>query len=443
MPGGGVALAGRIDAVACATLGANPMTKPTSRRTIAAAVIGNAFEFYEFLVYATFAPIIGRAFFPSASPSTSLLLSVATFGFGFVARPLGSLVLSAFADRHGRKPAMTVTIALMALGTGSIGLMPTVSQIGYAAPVLLVAARLIQGFSAGGEMGSATSFLIESAPQNRVAFYGSWQLSSQNMGYLAASLSGAIMAWTMPESALNEWGWRIPFLFGALVGPVGLVIRSGVRETLAPEAAHGSMAGVVAELFGRNLPTLALATLVIAGGAVSQYFLGYTTTYALTVLGFSSAVSMQSGVVVGGTGAVFALAGGLLADRIGVKAVATGARVVLTLLLYPALLLVLAYPSPALFIAAMSVLAAFQAISGAAGIVLLPLAFPARIRTAGLSIGYSAGVAIFGGSAQAVFTWLIAASGPPVAPIWYVATTSLVSVAATVALRTQMPSRPD
>lgn len=415
--------------------GSSPPARPSSRRTIAAAVVGNALEFYDFLVYATFAPIVGRAFFPSASPSTSLLLSVATFGFGFVARPLGSLVLGAFADRRGRKPAMTLTIALMALGTGSIGLMPTFGQIGYAAPVLLVAARLIQGFSAGGEMGSATSFLIESAPPGRVAFYGSWQLSSQNMGYLAASLMGVALTSTMPESALDEWGWRIPFLLGALIAPVGLVIRSGLRETLNSESAHASMTGVLAELFRSHASQLVLATLVIAGGAISQYFLGYTTTYALTVLGFSPTVSMLSGVGVGCTGTAFALAGGLAADRIGVKPVTIGARVVLTLLLYPALLLVLGYPSPALFIAAMSALAAFQAISGAAGIVLLPLAFPARIRTAGLSIGYAAGVAIFGGSAQAIFTWLIAATGSPAAPIWYVAATSLVSIAATSALR--------
>lgn len=403
-------------------------------RAIVAATVGNAFEFYDFLAYAAFAGVIGRAFFPSSSSSTSLLLSVATFGVGFVARPLGSVIIGAFADRYGRRPAMTMTMALMALGSGLIGILPTFDRIGVAAPLLLVVARLIQGFSAGGEMGSATSLLVESAPPNRVAFFGSLQLSSQNMGFLAAAALGAALTATLPTADMENWGWRVPFLLGVLIAPVGLYIRLQLRETLAAGNAHVTMTGVLAELFRGHSPKMLLAVLVISGGTISQYFFGYVTTYALTVMRYSATVSMLSGVAVGIAGAVFAVIGGLMADRLGVKRVTILARIVLTLLFYPALLLTVANVSPALFILVMSALAAIHAVSGAAGIVLLALAFPARIRTAGLSISYAAGVAVFGGSAQVVFTWLIQSTGDRMAPIWFVVTMNLISAAAALAL---------
>lgn len=404
-------------------------------RTVAAAIIGNAFEFYDFTVYATFAAMIGRAFFPSANPTTSLLLSVATFGVGFVARPLGGVVIGAFADRYGRKPAMTLTIWLMALGSGLIGVLPTYEQIGIAAPLLLVVARLIQGFSAGGEMGPATSFLIESAAPGRRGFFGSWQLSSQNMGSMSAALVGFVLALVLAPSAMDGWGWRVPFLIGILIAPVGLYIRSRLHETLDQETAHDSMSGVLADLFGHHWRTILLALLVISGATISQYFFGYATTYAITTLGYSTTVGMVAGLAVGLSGVVFSLVGGILADRYGLKPVSVVARIVTTVLIYPVLTLVLAHPSPALFIGAMASLMVFHSISGAAGIVLLPVSFPASIRTAGLSISYAAGVTLFGGTAQLIFTWLIEATGDKLSPLWYVVAMSLVSIAATVALK--------
>lgn len=420
--------------------GASPASGAPSRsRTIGAAILGNAFEFYDFTVYATFAAIIGRAFFPSGSPSTTLLLSVATFGVGFIARPLGGVVIGAFADRYGRKPAMTLTIWLMALGSGMIGLLPTYEQIGLSAPLLLVLARLIQGFSAGGEMGPATSFLIESAPPNRVAFFGSWQLSSQNMGVLAAALIGTGLAATLPTPDMDSWGWRIPFLIGVLIAPVGIYIRSRLEETLE-ESAHETMTGVLSELFRDYWPRIVLAILLISGMTITQYFFSYVTTYAITTLHMSTTIGMLAGVAGGVSGVIFAVVGGLLADRYGVKTVTIGARVIVTILFYPALQLVLAHPSPGLFLVVIAVLSAFHAASGAAGIILLPLSLPAGVRTAGLSIGYAVGVTIFGGTAQVIFTWLIQATGNPIAPIWYVVGTSVLSIIATALLPLQRRS---
>ncbi len=199
---------------------------------VVAVVLGNALEFYDFGVYAAYAVLIGHAFFPTDSEFLSLLLSVATFGVGFVSRPLGGFFLGAYADRRGRKPAMTLTIALMALGTAIIGLLPSYAQIGIAAPILLVCARLVQGFSTGGELGASSIFLIESAPMGRKALTGSWQVASQGVAAIAVGLTGFLLARALSSEALDNWGWRIPFLLGIVIAPVGAYIRNRLHETL-------------------------------------------------------------------------------------------------------------------------------------------------------------------------------------------------------------------
>lgn len=216
--------------------------RPSQIMRVGAAILGNALEFYDFTVYAAFAVWLAKAFFPADNPNTSLLLTVATFGVGFVARPLGGILIGAYADRYGRKPAMTLTIWLMALGTGMIGLLPTYDQIGLLAPVLLVFARLLQGFSTGGEMGPATTYLLESAPSHRKGFFGSWQLASQNLGSLFSALVGLGLAFLITPGANDSWGWRVPFLLGILIAPVGYFIRRNLDETLPrrPTPASGA-----------------------------------------------------------------------------------------------------------------------------------------------------------------------------------------------------------
>jgi MFS family permease len=402
---------------------------------VVAAIMGNALEFYDFTVYAAFAVLIGRAFFPATNANLSLLLSVATFGVGFIARPLGGVLIGAYADRFGRKPAMTLTIWLMALGSGMIGLLPTYQQIGILAPVLLVLARLIQGFSAGGEMGPATTYLLESAPAGRRCFFGSWQLASQNIGTVISGVIGICLTFAMSPQTTASWGWRVPFLLGILIAPVGYYIRRNLDETLDEGEAHGSLSAVLSDVIGQHWRKIVLCILLISGTTITQYFFSYTTTYAITQLGFSPRMAMAANLVGGAVGTLFSVVGGLLADRFGLKMIALVPRLIVTVLLYPALQLIVSAGSPTLFLVIVGLLMALHAMSGAAGIVLIPRIFPAMIRTSGLSISYALGVTLFGGTAQIVFTWIIGASDNKLSWIWYVVAMGAVSFLATLAIR--------
>ena len=402
---------------------------------VTAAILGNALEFYDFTVYAAFATWLAKAFFPAENPSTGLLLAVATFGVGFVARPLGGILIGAYADRFGRRPAMTLTIWLMALGSGMIGLLPTYQQIGVFAPILLVFARLLQGFSAGGEMGPATTYLLESAPAHRKCFFGSWQLASQNMGNVISGLVGLSLALLITPGATDSWGWRVPFLLGILIAPVGYYIRRNLDETMDAEQAHETMGGVLSDVLANHWQKIVLCILLISGATISQYFFLYTTTYAISTLHYGQGWAMAANFAVGVSGLIFALVGGALADRFGVKTIAIIPRLIVTLLLYPAFQLVVSSGSPLVFVLVAAGLVTLHAMSSGAGIILIPLIFPPAVRTAGLSIAYALGVTIFGGTAQIVFTWIISATGDRLSWIWYVIIMSVISVLGTLAIK--------
>lgn len=408
---------------------------PSPRMRVIAAIMGNALEFYDFTVYAAFATWLAKAFFPADNPAIGLLLAVATFGVGFVSRPLGGIVIGAYADRFGRKPAMTLTILLMAIGTGMIGLLPTYGQIGVLAPVLLVCARLLQGFSTGGEMGPATAYLLESAPAHRKCFYGSWQLASQNVGSIISGLVGLLLALLITPGATDSWGWRVPFLLGILIAPVGYWIRSNLDETLNAEEAHGSLRGVLSDVLLTHGGKILLCILVISGATITQYFFIYTATYAINTLHYSPGWAMAANMTTGITGMIFSVLGGALADRFGVKIVTLIPRLAVTLLLYPALHLIVSSGSPLVLVMTVGALMAVHATSSAAGIVMIPIIFPSAVRTSGLSIAYALGVTIFGGTAQLVFTWIIDATGDKLSWVWYIIALSVVSFLATLAIR--------
>lgn len=408
---------------------------PSQTMRVGAAILGNALEFYDFTVYAAFATWLAKAFFPTGNPSTSLLLSVATFGVGFVARPLGGILIGAYADRFGRRPAMTLTIWLMAIGSGMIGLLPTYDQIGVLAPILLVFARLLQGFSAGGEMGPATTYLIESAPAHRKGFFGSWQLASQNIGSVISGLVGLGLALSITPGATDSWGWRVPFLLGILIAPVGYYIRRNLDETMNAAEAHDSMGHVLSDLLANHWQKILLCILLISGATISQYFFLYTATYAISTLHYSEGWSMAANLASAVSGVIFALVGGALADKYGVKAIAVVPRIIVTLLFYPALHLVISSGSPLVFVITTACLMALHAMSGGAGIILIPMIFPSAVRTTGLSVAYALGVTIFGGTAQIVFTSIIASTGDKLSWVWYVIIMSVVSVLAILAIR--------
>ncbi len=398
------------------------------RKVVAATVVGNALEFYDFVTYAFFAVYIGKAFFPASTPMGSLLLSVAVFGVGFVSRPLGGLLIGAFADRAGRKPAMLLTIGLITVGTMGLALTPSYDSIGLAAPIIVVLCRLIQGLALGGEVGPSSAFLIESAPAHQRGLYGSWQLASQGAAGFVAGLVGMALTSSLSPAELQAWGWRVPFALGLLLIPVAVYLRREMPETLeqAASTATTSSAGTPPRL-GTHRRLIILSVLAVLGGTVSTYVGNYMTTYAITTLKFAPTLAMAATVVGGLSTVVFALLGGWLSDRYGRRPVMLAPRLAAALLSYPAFLWLVDVKTPAALFAVTILLGALTAMSGAASLVAIPELFPRRIRAIGMSIAYAVGVALFGGTTQFVVTWLIGATGNPASPALYVTATSLIA----------------
>ncbi|MDH2328184.1 MFS transporter [Cereibacter sp. SYSU M97828] len=415
---------------------APPGHAPVSRKALVAAVTGNFLEFFDFTVYALFAVMIGRVFFPVESASGQLMLTLATFGVGFLTRPLGGLVIGAYADRNGRKAALTLTMLMMALGTGILGLTPSYDQIGLLAPALVVLARLLQGFSAGGEMGAATTYLVEAAPAGRRGLFGSWQYASQGLATFVACIMGFGLAYTLPEDAMNSWGWRVPFIFGMLIGPLGFYIRRHMHETTAEHERHESSGAVLRTLFRDHWGLIVLGVLTIMGGTIANYIVGkYMTTYAMHTLGLPAQTAMLIGAISGAVVFGAALLGGWMSDRFGRRALMILPRVIFVLLTVPGFYAITTTASANVIFAMIAVLALFQAMSGAVGIIALPECFPRAVRTSGLSITYALGVTIFGGTAQLVVTWLLDVTGDPMALAWYLVATNIITVIALCRLR--------
>ena len=400
-------------------------------RGIFAVVLGNGYEFFDFGVYAVYIGVIGQTFFPADSTLASDLAAAATFGVGFFARPLGGLLIGAYGDRAGRKAAMTLTIALMALGSAMIAVIPGYATIGVAAPILLVLARLVQGLAVGGEMGPSTMFMIEAAPPGRRVFAASWQLASQNLGALAYGVTGVILALVLSKQSLNDWGWRLPFALGVLIAPVGVYIRNQLEETLAQERkAPANSGAIISSVLRDNWLGVLIGVALIAGGTIAQYFLITLTPYAIRTLHLPEAAAMLGAVTVGATGAVGALIGGLLGDRFGVKTMALAPRILFLVALWPAMWWLVASPSATTLVVVVAILSALQGASSGAGIILIPWLFPKAVRATGLAFSYSLAVAIFGGTVAYIVTWLVGVTGDPLAAVYYVLAAGLVMVAA-------------
>jgi MFS family permease len=423
-----IALASATRAIPTVPTVPNPATSRIPTRIVAATVAGNALEFYDFVTYAFFAVYIGKTFFPASTALGSLLLSVAVFGVGFFARPVGGVLIGAFADRAGRRPAMLLTIALITVGTLGLALTPSYASIGLAAPVIVVVCRLVQGLALGGEVGPSSAFLIESAPAGRRGLYASWQLASQGAAGLLAGCIGLALTLGLSPAEIQAWGWRVPFAVGLLLVPLAVYLRRHMPETLhdkPPVAANSGMVGL------RNRRrTIALATLVVIGGTVSTYLGNYMTTYAITTLKLPPAMAMGATIAIGLTTLVFSLLGGWLCDRFGRRPTMLWPRVAAALLTVPAFSLLVAQPGPVMLFAVSAFLAALTAVSGAASLVAIPELLPRGIRATGMSIAYAVGVSLFGGTTQLIITWLMGVTGSPTAPAWYVAATSAITAVA-------------
>ena len=400
-----------------------------SRKAVVAAVAGNALEFYDFVIYAYFAVYIGRAFFPMGGEFGSLLASVATFGVGFFTRPLGGILIGAFADRAGRRPAMILTVVLITVGTLGLAATPSYASIGIAAPILVVICRLLQGLAIGGEVGPSTALLIEAAPVNKRGFYASWQIASQGIAVAVGGLFGVTVSLILSPADLAAWGWRIPFLFSLVLIPIAVYIRRSLPETLETSE-NRSTKQIVGSVFSGQRRYLVLGILITAAGTVSSQVGNYMTTYAIQTLHLPAALA-QSSVLVGGILTfAFGLIAGLLCDRFGRKITMILPRVALMLLIVPMFFWLAGVPNATTLLVVTAVLAALTALSGSASLVALPEMMPMAIRSTGLSLIYAIGATLFGGTTQFVVTWLLAVTQDPLVPAYYTAAISLVSIVA-------------
>ncbi|MEN5161488.1 MFS transporter [Achromobacter spanius] len=421
--------------IAIAAAGGPGLYTPSMRRrVIAGTTIGNALEFFDFTVFTFLMLIIGPLFFPAASGYGQLLLTTATFGVGFLMRPVGGMLIGSYADRHGRRAAMTLTLWLMGLGCALIAAAPTHAQMGVAGPVLMVLARLIQGFAAGGEVGASTTLLVEHAPPGKRGFYSSWQFGSQSLGVMLGALTVAILTAALTKEQMQAWGWRVPFVIGILTVPVGAYIRRNLEETLEPAPAAGAGRAATAgnqplrRVFAEHKGTVVKGILLVIGGMVCAQIIGfYMPAYATKELGLPATSTLFASVVLGAIGFALAPFVGMLADRVGRKRVIFWSRAVTVCALLPCFGWLVAAPSTGRLMTVIALLAVLLAMQTAPVITMLPELFPKAVRTTGMSVVYGLGISVFGGFAQFFVTWLLHVTGNPMAPAWYLMVTVTLS----------------
>jgi MFS family permease len=397
-----------------------------TRSSIVAIAIGNGLIMYDFTVYSFFAVIIGKQFFPLSSPLVSLLMSFATFGAGFVMRPLGAMIIGNLADHKGRKAGLTFSITLMTLGTGIIVFTPPYATIGVAATLLIVCARFMQGLAAGGEVGAASAVLLEMASKDRRCYLVSWRPASQGAAALAGALVGALTTAALTPATLQDWGWRIPFMLGMLIGPVGWYIRQRMVETPPEKRQRPSLTSV----FAQHPRALLFGILLMAAPSSSMYItVFYMPTYLVTTLHMSPTISLLTACL---SGAVI-FCGNPLVARIADRQQRRKPIQYLTLtgsivLVYP---LFLALTHNAGELASLLIIGGFAAVAltgGGASSTMMLEAFPRHHRAAGMSMIYSFGVTVFGGFSPFIVTWLIAQTGNPMAPAWYLLAALCISL---------------
>ncbi|WP_321818594.1 MULTISPECIES: MFS transporter [unclassified Paraburkholderia] len=406
-------------------------TTPTiSRRAIAAAAIGNGLEAYDFTLYSFFAATIGHLYFPASDPTTSLLLSFATFGAGFVMRPLGAVLIGNLADRRGRKSALSLTIALMTAGTAVIALTPTYASIGVIATVLMVLGRLLQGLSAGGEIGTASALLLESASKGRRCYFVSWQTATQGAAALLGALSGLTLHALLPADEVATWGWRLPFLMGLFIAPVGLYIRRHLPETQIEN--HGTALDGIREVVSGHWRTLLLGILMMTSSTTSVYVsMLYMPTYLVRTLHMPPITAYACTAVSGLTMLVLAPLFGRLADRLRRRKPLVIINCLISLVIgLPSAALIVSGPGLPVVLMCVVLSGTLMSMSAGAGPVLMMEAFPRKHRAAGMSMMYSFGVTIFGAFAPLAVTWLIGATGSPMAPAFYQLSALLITFAA-------------
>jgi len=408
------------------TLAAATPRQSSTFKVLAAASIGNALEWYDILVYGYFAVTISKLFFPTADPTTALLLTFGTFGVSYLVRPLGAIVLGAYADRNGRRAAMLLSIVIMTIGTGLMAIMPTYGTIGILAPIAVLIARLLQGFAVAGEFGSATAFLVEHTKE-RKGFFASFQWFGQGLAAVLSSFFGVILFSVLTPDQLDSWGWRVPFFFGLLIGPIGLYIRKHVGET--PEfREQGPAKAPLRQMFAHHWDRLLMCVGIVILSTSSNYIILYMPTFAIKQLHLPQSLGFTA-TLLGGIlltfGAPFF---GHLSDRVGRVRMMVIVSLLFAVSAYPAFVMLVANPSLAGIVGIVCWLSLLKAAYSGVLPSLMAELFPISTRSTGIAVAYNTSVPIFGGFAPFIAAWLVAVTGSPVAPSFYLIATSLISL---------------
>jgi MFS family permease len=408
-------------------------------KDVVRVVSGNFLEMFDFMVYGFYAATIAKAVFPNGNAFVSLMLSLTTFGIGFLMRPLGAVVLGAYIDRHGRRPGLIVSLGLMSAGVALIAFVPTYASIGMAAPMLVVVGRLLQGFSTGAESGAVSVYLSEIAATGHRGFYVSWQSASQQAAVVLAAVIGVTLRALLTEAQMVAWGWRIPFLIGCLIVPVLFWIRWSLPESAEFVERVRRRRATLGETYRsllQNRGIVLKATLLVTLTSVFFYMItAYTPTYATQVLGLSDRDSFVLTVLVGIANFVWVPVMGALSDRVG--------RLPL-LMVFSSLVGITAYPVMAWLVTNPSfgrTLATLMWMSflygGYQGVMVVTITeiMPAEVRATGFSLAYSLAQAIFGGFTPALCTYLVHVTGNRALPGLWLATAALFSIGGVLSLR--------
>ena len=409
------------------------------RRAILSCAVGNFVELFDFVIFGLFAAQIGANFFPNTDPIASLLSSFATYGVGFVMRPVGAIVIGALGDRKGRKTALVLTVGLMAAATALTGLIPSYASIGILAPILLVLCRLVQGFSTGGEWGGAATFLVEFAPPGKRGFIGSMQQFSVGLGLIMGTLCAAILNSELDKEQMIAWGWRIPFVLGFLLAPIGLYLRSRVAEspafdrTIARRAVASAPVRDTLTFYLR--PVLAAFGLSVVGTVGNYTYNIFLPSFASGQLGIPAGTAYYSTALAAVVLTVLTPVMGWLSDKVGRKPVLLISALGYVVIAYPLFMLVTGMKNGMGLILTQSIAAVLLAMYAGPLCAILSELFPTKVRFTALSIGYSLAVTIFGGFAPFIATFLIQQTGSPIAPAAFVVVGAVISAATLIVIK--------
>jgi MFS family permease len=382
---------------------------------------GNFLEMYDFMVFGYYAAAIGKAFFPSGNAFASLMLSLMTFGAGFLMRPIGALVLGAYTDKHGRRAGLLLTLSLMSVGIFSIACMPGYATIGLLAPLLVVVGRLLQGFSAGMELGGVSVYLSEIATPGHKGFYVSWQSGSQQVAVMFAASIGVVLNSVLPPEKMQHWGWRVPLLLGCVIVPFLFRLRKSLTETdeFVARKHHPSTSEILRSL-GKNWQIVLVGTLMVTMTTASFYMItAYTPTFGNSVLHLASLDGLIVTLCVGASNLFWLPIMGALSDRIGRRPLLFGCTILMLVTAYPAMLWLVREPSFARLLTVELWLSFIYGSYNGAMVVFLTEIMPVDVRTSGFALAYSLATAIFGGFTPALSTYLIHVSGNRAIPgLW-------------------------